>query len=174
MTPRPSSLKDVAEQSDSNEAFGRNLRDWLHEVRRFSSRAELDRALKDEPQSLKDRFPRGDVADAWLGAYAEHTASRIGRPPPEWAFQPFRTAAEPWFAEKFSNAWLRGHALRHSPLAFKRRNIYTASVDLPLRLRAGRPKKSAAQKRETNAERQRRFRERRREELTRLRKLTPA
>jgi hypothetical protein len=66
---------------------------------------------------------------------------------------------------------LRTLALIHAPLAFKRRNIFTPWVDLPLALRAGRPAKSAEQKRKTNAERQRRFREARRRELAVLRKL---
>lgn len=39
----------------------------------------------------------------------------------------------------------------------------------PLRLRAGQPRKSAEQNRQSDASRQRRFRERRREELSRLR-----
>lgn len=38
---------------------------------------------------------------------------------------------------------LRTLALVRAPLAFKRRNIFTHSVDLPLALRAGRPTKSA-------------------------------
>jgi hypothetical protein len=55
-------------------------------------------------------------------------------------------------------------------LTFKRRNIFTPSVDLPLSLRAGRPAKSAEEKRKTNAGRQRRFRAARRDELAALRK----
>jgi hypothetical protein len=58
-----------------------------------------------------------------------------------------------------------------SPLAFKRRNLYTTNVELPLRLRAGQPRKSAEQKRQSNASRQWRFRARRREEFSRLRNL---
>jgi hypothetical protein len=61
-------------------------------------------------------------------------------------------------------------ALARAPLAFKRRNIFTPSVDLPLVLRAGRPTKSAEEKRKTNAERQRRFRQARLQELAALRK----
>jgi hypothetical protein len=66
---------------------------------------------------------------------------------------------------------LRESALAHSPLAFKRRNLYTYSVELPLRLHRGRPRKSLEQKRRSNAERQRRFRARRKAELKRLRGL---
>ena len=66
---------------------------------------------------------------------------------------------------------LRALALARSPLAFKRRNIFTPAVDLPLRLRAGRPAKSPEEKRRVNAERQRRFRKARQRELIALRKL---
>jgi hypothetical protein len=56
-------------------------------------------------------------------------------------------------------------------LAFKRRNLYTYSVELPLRLHRGRPRKSLEQRRISNAERQRRFRARRKAELKQLRDL---
>jgi hypothetical protein len=174
MTPRPASLKDVAKQSDSLASFGRNLRDWLHEVRGFSSRPQVARALAEEPPRLKDRFRQGNIADAWLAAYAEHAASLIDSVPPIWAFDASRTAEDPWFADKSASPKLRAFAFLHSPLAFKRRNLYTSNVELPLRLRAGRPRKSADQRRQSNAVRQRRFRERRREELKRLRGLSPS
>jgi hypothetical protein len=48
-------------------------------------------------------------------------------------------------------------ALRDSPPAFKRRNLFAAAPDLPVRLRAGRPPVAAALRRANNAERQRRF-----------------
>jgi hypothetical protein len=171
MSPRPITLKDVAERSESLADFGRHLRDWLHELRRISSRAQATAAIADEPSPLRDKFPQGHVADAWLAAYAEHVAGKIGLPTPEWAFAPWRTAAEPIFDEGGDTTTLRALALAHAPLAFKRRNIFTPSVDLPLLLHAGRPIKSSEEKRKTNAERQRRFRRYRLAELVRLRKL---
>jgi len=60
-------------------------------------------------------------------------------------------------------------ALRDSPPAFKKRNLFTPKVDLPLQLRAGRTPVSAEQKRQKNAERQCRFRARRGVELELLR-----
>ena len=166
---RPTTLKEVAERSDSIGDFGRHLRDWLHELRRVSTRAQAASTIADEPPSLRNRFPGGHIADAWLAAYAEHLAGKIGIAAPGWAFARWRIPAEPVFDEGATPA-LRVLALIRSPFAFKRRNIYTPSVDLPLRLRAGRPTKSAAEKRQTNAERQRRFRQARREELAALRK----
>ncbi|MEO6993791.1 MAG: hypothetical protein ABI273_09195, partial [Lacunisphaera sp.] len=93
------------------------------------------------------------------------------RPAPPWAFTPERIATDPVFDEGTDNRTLRFIALAQSPLAFKRRNIFTPSVDLPLRLRAGRPTKSPDEKRKNNAERQRRFRAARLQELKALRKL---
>lgn len=170
MSPRPTTLKAVADRSESIGDFGRHLRDWLHELRRASSRTQAAAAIADEPPRLRDKFPQGHVADAWLAAYAEHLAGKIGAAAPEWAFAPWRTSDEPIFDEG-STKGLRTLALVRAPLAFKRRNLFTSSVDLPLALRAGRPTKSAEEKRQANAERQRRFREARREELVELRKL---
>jgi hypothetical protein len=171
MSLRPTTLKEVAERSDSIGDFGRHLRDWLHELRRASSRTQAAAAMAEEPPRLREKFPRGQVADAWLGAYAEHLAGKIGAAVPEWAFAPWRTSDDPIFDEESTPA-LRTLALSRAPLALKRRNIFTPSVDLPLTLRAGRPAKSAEEKRKANAERQRRFREARRDELKKLRKLT--
>jgi hypothetical protein len=168
---RPRTLKEIANRSDSIEDFGRNLRDWLHELRSVSSRRQAGEAIADEPALLREKFSEGNVADAWLAAYAEHLAAKIGIRAPEWSFQPGRVAAEPIFDEGSDNRKLRTLALATSPLAFKRRNIFTPSVDLPVSLRAGRPSKSIEEKRRTNAERQRRFRKTRLHELLVLRKL---
>lgn len=170
MSLRPATLKEIAERSYSIGDFGRHLRDWLHELRRASSRTQAAATIADEPPRLREKFPEGYVADAWLAAYAEHLAGKIGDVAPEWAFAPWRTSDDPIFDEGSTPA-LRTLALVRAPLAFKRRNIFTPSVDLPLALRAGRPVKSAEEKRKTNAERQRRFREARHDELTALRKL---
>jgi len=169
MSPRPTTLKEVAEGSDSIGDFGRHLRDWLHELRRASSRPQAALTITDEPPRLRDKFAQGEVADAWLAAYAEHLADKIGTVAPEWTFAPWRTPDDPIFAEGSTPA-LRILALAGAPLAFKRRNIFTPSVDLPLALRAGRPAKSVEEKRQANAARQRRFREARRDELIALRK----
>jgi hypothetical protein len=169
MTDRPSTLREVALQAGSLEDFGRLCQDWLHSLRRVSSRPGAAAAISDEPPPLRGRFPQGDVADAWLAAMAELIAQRCGVVTPAWSLSPRRILKHPWFAEERSGPELRLIALRDSPSAFKRRNLYAAAVDLPLRLRAGRPRKSADELRRSNAERQRRFRERRALELELLR-----
>ncbi len=171
MTTRPKSLREVAARSDSLGEFGRHLRDWLHELRRFSSRAQAAATIAAEPPFLIGKFPEGRTADAWLGAYAEHLSRKLGRAAPAWAFAPGRIAQDPTFDQGAESMKLRTLALLHAPAAFKRRNLFTPSVDLPLRLRPGRPAKSPEEKRKTNAERQRRFRLARHKELVALRKL---
>ena len=171
MITRPRSLKEVAQQSASLSEFGLHLRDWLHELRRASSRNQAMAAIAEEPPLLRAKFPEGSIADAWLAAYAEHLAQRIHHVAPAWAFASERIAPDPLFDESSDNPTLRALALAHAPAAFRRRNIFTPSVDLPLRLRAGQPSKSPEEKRKTNAERQRRFRRARLEELATLRKL---
>lgn len=171
MITRPKSLKEVAEQSASLSEFGLHLRDWLHELRRASSRTQAVATIADEPPRLQQKFPQGYIADAWLAAYAEHLAQKAARAAPAWTFAPERIATDPIFDEGADSPALRSLALAHAPAAFKRRNIFTPSIDLPLRLRAGRPTKSIEEKRKNNAERQRRFRKARLEELKALRKL---
>ncbi len=171
MITRPKTLKDVAEESASLSEFGLNLRDWLHELRRASSRTQAMAAITDEPPRLKEKFPQGYIADVWLAAYAEHLAGKIRRAAPAWAFAPERISIDPVFDDSADSPLLRALALAHAPAAFKRRNIFTPAIDLPLRLRAGRPGKTLEEKRKNNAERQRRFRKARLEELAALRKL---
>lgn len=169
MISRPKSLKEVAERSASLAEFGLHLRDWLHELRRATSRPQAAATIAEAPRRLAGRFPGGHVADAWLGAYAEHLAGKIGCAAPAWAFEPERIAGEPVFDEGGDTPGLQALALAQSPLAFKRRNLFTPAADLPLRLRAGRPAVAAEEKRRKNAERQRRFRQKRRLELEQLR-----
>lgn len=167
---RPATLKEVAEGSDSIGDFGRHLRDRLHALRRTSSLPQAAAMIADEPPRLREKFAQGSVADAWLAACAGHPAGRIGTAAPEWTVAPWRIAEDPLFDDGSTSA-LKRLALVRAPLAFKRRNIFTPAVDLPLTLRAGRPAKSATEKRKTNAERQRRFRTARSDELKILREL---
>jgi hypothetical protein len=165
---RPSSLAEVAVRADSLECFGRELADWLHTLRALGSRPALAATIAEAPARLAGRFPEGPLADATLAAYADLLADRAGFAPPAWCFGAERVSPEPWFASSGPRG--RVLALRDSPPAFKRRNLFSAAPDLPVRLRAGRPPVAAALRRAKNAERQRRFQQRRRELL---RALTP-
>jgi hypothetical protein len=163
---RPSSLAEVAVRADSLECFGRELADWLHTLRALGSRPALAATIAEAPARLAGRFPEGPLADATLAAYADLLADRAGFAPPAWCFGAERGSPEPWFASSGPRG--RVLALRDSPPAFKRRNLFSAAPDLPVRLRAGRPPVAAALRRAKNAERQRRFQQRRRELLRAL------
>lgn len=169
MNSRPATVRDVALQAETLRDFGHLCQDWLHTLRKISSRNAAAAAIHDEPPLLRGRFHQGEVADAWLAAMAELIARRCGLEVPGWARSPRRILRDPWFAEENSGPEARIIALRDSPSAFKKRNLYAAAVDLPLRLRAGRPRHTPEQLRRTNAERQRRFRERRALEFALLR-----
>ena len=164
---RPKSLHEVAERAQDLSEFGGEFADWLHTIRAIRSRPAIEESIRDEPARLAGRFAEGHTADAWLAAYATYAAERCGLTPPTWADHPDRIAHDPWFSVDGKGSRLL--ALRDSPPAFKNRNLFTPKVDLPLNLRAGRPPVSAEQKRAKNAERQRRFRERRAAELAALR-----
>ena len=163
MTDRPKTLREISNRAEDLRHFGFEFADWLHTVRTLRSRPQLVAAITEEPILLRERFPEGAVTDAWLAAYAEYLALQIGADVPSWARSPERSAPKPWFASDIPAA--RRRALSESPAPFKNRNLFTDAVDLPLRLRAGRPPKTTEEKRLTNTERQRRFRARRSLEL---------
>ena len=170
MQPRPQTLAEVAARADSLARFGRELADWLHTVRTLGSRPALARTIETAPPRLAGRFPEGSLADATLAAYAEWLSARIRSVPPDWCFEQERISPEPWFADEGPRSRLL--ALRDTPPAFKRRNLFTSAPDLPVRLRRGRPPVPAETKRATNAARQRRFQQKRREFLRDLLKRT--
>lgn len=167
-TERPQTLRDVAARSRSFADFGREFQDWLHTLRTLRSRPAITEAIAEEPEFLDIHFPEGATADAWLAAYAEHISAAFKLPVPVWTKNVARVANQPWFES--NTPALRMMALRDTPPAFKRRNLYTSTIDVPVRLAAGRPAVSAETLRANNAERQRRFRVRRQQELLALRK----
>ncbi|MCC5807181.1 MAG: helix-turn-helix domain-containing protein [Opitutales bacterium] len=122
---RPGTLRDVARTSTDLKSFGHNLRDWQHEVRdRCRGRADFYRRILAEPRRLADAFADGDVADAYLAAYALWLADRVAVPRVDWAFDRRRVASRPWF----SGGW-RAELLRDSPAHFMERNLFTYPDD---------------------------------------------
>jgi len=168
MKDRPKSLREIAERAEDLPQFGREFADWLHTLRTLRSAPQILSAIEEEPPLLSGRFSEGNTSDAWLAAYADYISDRLGVVSPGWAHDSDRIARDPWFSTDGKHSRLL--ALRDSPPAFKKRNLFTPKVDLPLRLRAGRPPVSAEQKRQKNAARQRRFRARRGVELELLRR----
>lgn len=152
---RPATLKEIAERSESLQDFGLNLRDWQHEVKRaVHSRKGLSTRLADAPSHLADHFEQGDVADAYLAAYAEWLADRAGISRPEWCTDKTRIARNPWFS-----APTRGLLLLRSPASFRQRDLFTIPEQI-FTPRAGRPRVSTEHKREKARQRQKAYRAR--------------
>jgi hypothetical protein len=158
-TALPRQLNDVATQSESLGDFGLLLREWNHSVTRtdISNRPALARAIQSPPKRLAELFTQGEVADAYLAAYAEWIADQAGIPRPAWTHDASRSLAEPWFAD---NA--RASLLILTPASFRQRNVFTIPEQI-IRLRRGRPKVSEQQKKAKARERDRRYRARMRE-----------
>ena len=156
---RPKTLYEVAAQAEDLHSFGMGLRDWQHEMLRgrVRSRPELCRRIAEEPAKLRERFEGGDIADAYLAAYAEWIADQAGTLRPSWCSDPERVAAEPWFATS-----VRGHLLAATPASFRQRNLFTLP-EAVFKPSAGRPRVSEAQKREGQRRRQKAYRARVRE-----------
>jgi hypothetical protein len=146
----------VARQSGTLQEFGRNLRDWQHEIQRgrIHSRKAFQQRIAEEPERMRSRFKEGDVADAYLAAYAEWLADEAGIARPQWCSSGQRVAERPWFASP-----LRGRLLVASPASFRQRQVFTIPEQV-FTPRAGRPPVPEAQKREKARLRQRAYRKR--------------
>jgi len=153
---RPTTLAEIALAADSLESFGMHVRDWQHEIQRgcVHSRPEFRRRLEEPPPRCRGRFAGGDIADAYLAAYAEWLADRAGIPRPRWAADRDRVAVDPWFATP-----LRGWLIATTPASFRQRNLFT-TPEAVFQPRAGRPRVSATHKREKARQRQKAYRQR--------------
>jgi hypothetical protein len=149
---RPESLAEVATQSTTEDSFGRNLADFEHELLRLSSRKGLASTIAARPRILAQVFATGAIGDAWLAAYTEELAFRFDLAYPDWLWESERFLETPYIHDAHSPELKVWHTLK-SPAAFSRRNLFV-DFHLPaVRLRRGRPCKTAAHKREMNRRR---------------------
>jgi hypothetical protein len=116
-----------------------NLKDWIHEMqrRRGTEPETIAAAIAEEPKRLRGLFVQGDVADAYLAAYAEWLADQSGIERPEWVRDRSRHPDHPWFASED-----RACLLIRSPASFRQRDLFT--IPEPL-VRPARPKASEAE-----------------------------
>ena len=142
---RPKTARAVARRAGTLEEFGYNLRDWLHELRRLSTRQQLHDAVWVKPERLADRFEGGAIADAYLAAQVHALCNRAGIRAPRWVRDPCYVLEDPWFAVE--GKLLRPYLLLDTPEEFRRRNLFTVP-ELTFQVRRGRPAVSDAQKRE--------------------------
>lgn len=121
MIKRPGTLADVAKTSDTLDEFGYNLRDWQHEIRdKWRGPRDFARRIQAEPELLENKFQGGDIADAYLEAYALWLADKVGVPRVSWARNKKRKARDPWFS-----GFKRASLLRDAPAHFIERNLFT-------------------------------------------------
>ncbi|MDA0350524.1 MAG: hypothetical protein O3C20_24365 [Verrucomicrobia bacterium] len=152
---RPKTLKELAQRSNALEDFGRNLRDWQHEIsRRVSSSKDFKLRLQEAPELLAEKFESGKVADAYLAAYADWLSGQANLQSPHWVKDPQRRLNTPWYADS-NQTQLESLA----PESFRIRGVYTVPESI-FNPRRGRPKVSAEQKRLKAIERQRQYRKR--------------
>ncbi|MGB0416765.1 MAG: hypothetical protein ACPGKS_07950 [Coraliomargarita sp.] len=163
---RPKSAADIARLTTDAESFGRNVRDWQHELRNVSTRKEFSKRIEEAPSLLEDKLHDSGQCDAYLAAYVEWLCARHGIETPGWLDDPTRFARKAWY--DYPPLWQ--DSLVHAPAAFRRRGIFTRPEDI-LKIRRGRPTVSDTQKRAKSAERQRQYRRRVREKLERLKQL---
>lgn len=154
---RPRTVRAVASRAGSLEQFGMNVRDWLHEVRRVTTRKGLLAAVSHRPPRLRGNFPGGKIADAFLAAQVEYLCRHAGIRPPSWTNSPEYVLEEPWFGYSDAPAGLRAILIRDAPVEFKNRNLFTTS-EIEWQPRRGRPRKTLQEHRETARLRQRRWR----------------
>ena len=155
----PQELADVAAGSESLSDFGILLREWIHRLNRsdISNRPAIATSIKRAPKALASHFSQGEVADAYLAAYAEWIADQAKIDRPDWVTDSSRTLENPWFAD---NA--RASLLILTPASFRQRNLFTIPEKV-VRLRRGRPRVSPEQKQAKARARDRRYRERQRQ-----------
>ena len=163
---RPQTAAEVAAMSSDWESFGRNLRDWQHELQKVSSRKAFFSRISEAPSLLQESFDQDRQCDAYLAAYVDWLAAKAAVEAPEWIADPRRVATKAWY--DYPPLWKQ--SLLKAPAAFRKRHIFTQPEN-PLKIRAGRPSTTASDKRHKNALRQKRHRERVKAKLEKLRLL---
>jgi hypothetical protein len=128
---RPATLAEVAQRISAGAAFGPTLSEFLDEFYLHPERRAA--MIADEPIRLADSREH-----ALLGAAGEHLARRWDVAIPAWTDDPSRFLHEPYFTTPIEN--LKAMLLAQSPLAFRRRLIFTEAE--PLR-RARMPRAAA-------------------------------
>lgn len=163
---RPQTAAEVCHGVKTPEDFGRNVRDWQHELRKVHDRPSFVQSVAEAPLLLRETLGDNGACDAYLAAYVEWLSDRLGVTPPDWVFEPERSASAAWY--DYPPLWVQSFV--RAPGAFRRRAVFTTPED-PIRLKTGRPKVAEAQKRIKNAQRQKRYRAEVREKLLRLKAL---
>jgi hypothetical protein len=119
---RPTSLREAVDRIIQGYDFFHATNEFLDEFY-FARPEERQRMIAEEPTLIGEAFQ-----DAYVGAMGEHLARRWGLALPDWVedqrrfldaphFPPYSELAKPYF-------------LRDSPIAFRRRLIFTEAEPL--------------------------------------------
>jgi len=119
---RPTSLKEAVDRIVAGQNWVDAVSEFLDEYY-MSGPTERQRMIGEEPRSTGVAFQ-----DAYIGAVGEHLARRWGLEIPAWADYPDRFLNEPSFPEYMELA--KPVFLRDSPIAFRRRLIFTEAEPL--------------------------------------------
>jgi hypothetical protein len=119
---RPRSLKEAVEHAIEGYGFIDAISEFLDEFY-TSGASERQRMIGEEPPLTGATFQ-----DAYVGAVGEHLARRWGLHIPAWADDPRRFLDKPYFPEFMELA--KPVFLRDSPIAFRRRLIFTEAEPL--------------------------------------------
>ena len=129
MRPRPTTLAEavrryleVGEGQDG--AFSVLLDEFLDAFYTETDPAQRQAMIDEEPPRLGE-----ERHDAYVGAVGEYLASRWDLRIPPWSDAPCREVAEPWFVGMMGKG-LSGLLLVESPIAFRRRRIFTEAEPL--------------------------------------------
>lgn len=126
---RPKTLKEVAQQASTIEAWGSALAEFLDEVnraRKQNDRQSLWTAISDEPPILRSQFQSGDAADAFSAALAEYLAETLSLSRPTWTQNADRYLDHAWYplANISEHPRLRVLIEAKTPQPFRDRNVF--------------------------------------------------
>jgi hypothetical protein len=120
---RPGTLVQVQQLVRNGEKLRFCLAGFLDDFYGDTAKQSCVRRISEDPGLTDDR-----KMNALLGAIGEHLAIRwnLGTPP-KWTNQPERFLERPWF---MGHERMKGFLLAESPLAFRRRFIFTEAEPL--------------------------------------------
>ncbi len=118
----PTSLKEAVDRIVAGQSWEDAVSAFL-DAFYVSGPRERQRMIAEEPRLTGVAFQ-----DAYIGAVGEHLARRWGLEIPAWADHPGRFLNEPSFPEYMEYA--KPVYLRDSPMAFRRRLIFTEAEPL--------------------------------------------
>lgn len=111
--------------TDTPETFGRNMRDWQHELRKIARAEDLADACRDVPRLLDVELNDHAQSDAYLAAYVEWLCSRHGAEMPEWVFADERIAKKAWV----DSPGIKNLSFIQAPGCFRKRGVLTLPED---------------------------------------------